>query len=234
MTTDLTISISRTAALTGLPRAAIKAILATLPDDPSVEQIVAAFVAAVRSGPQGPGVGGRGSVITGRDPNEPNMPRGIYSKSALSETFMLDRVTLTKRLRKAGIKPAYQEKKFVGFRLTDKGKGGLTVKQILEAEDDPKHTEAKIRGLLAQARVKELEYEEKSGSIREEIMREVRDELTKLFKALYTRMVKRYWRENSRRLRRCKTDVDLQRTGETDLALMFTELKRDYPEMFET
>lgn len=227
MTAD-TFSISKTAALTGLSRASIKSILATLPDEPSVEHIVAAFVSAVRE-ERGPIVNATSAFA--RDPNEPPMPRGIYSKSALSEMFMLDRATLTKRLRKDGIKPAYQEKKFVGFRLTDKGKGGKTVKEILEAEDDPKHTEAKIRSLLAQARVKELEYEEKSGAIREDIMREVRDELTKLFKSLYTRMVKRYWRENSRRLRRCKSDVDLQRTGETDQALIFTELKRDFPEM---
>lgn len=233
MITD-TFSVSRTAALTGLPRAAIKAILATLPDDPSVEQIVAAFVAAVRTAPREPWAGGRGPEVFARDPNEPKLPRGVLSISALADTFLLDRATVTKRLRKDQVKPAFEKQKFKGFRFGDKGKSGLTVKEILEASDDPKHTEAKIRGLLAQAKVKELEYDERSGAIREEILREVRNELTKIFKALHRRLVKRYWPESARRLRRCKSDADLQRTGETDQGLIFDELKHDYPVMFET
>jgi hypothetical protein len=226
-----TFSTSKAATLTGLPQKAIREILATLPVDPGVEQIVAAFVTAVRKEqtPASPRAFGESAT----DSDEPKMPRGIYSISALHEMFLLDRATVTKRLRTAQVKPAFEKQKFKGFRLTDKGKGGKTVEQILEAGDDPRLLEVKIRNELAAARNKELDYEERSGVIRAEIMREVRDELTKIFKALYTRMVKRYWRENSRRLRRCKSDVDLQRTGETDQALLFSELKRDYPELFE-
>ncbi len=225
----LIFSTSKAAALTGLSRRAIGEILATLPDDAGVEQFVAAFVTAVRTQQPEP----RPFAAPARDPNEPNMPRGVYSISALSETFMLDRATVTKRLRAGQVKPAFEAQKFKGFRLADKGKGGQTVKEILEAADDPKLTDAKIRSQLAQAKLKELEYEERIGSIRDEILRDVRDELTKIFKALYTRLVKRYWREKARDLRRCKSDIDLQRTGETDQGLIFTELKRDYPEMFE-
>jgi hypothetical protein len=90
----------------------------------------------------------------------------------------------------------------------------------------------KIRSLEATARVKELEFEEKSGAIRAEIMRDMRDEATRLIKSLNTRF-KRYWRENAKRLRRCKSEADLQRTGETDQALILDELKRSYPLMFE-
>lgn len=226
---DRIFSTSKAAALTGMTRRSIDAILATLPEDPTVEQIVAAFVTAVRAEHAPPG-----SPPPRTDPNEAKMPHGVYSKLSLSEMFGVDRQTLTKRLRKEGIKPAHQEAKLVGFRLTDKGKSGLTVKQILEQDADPKLTDAKIRSLEATARVKELEFEEKSGAIRADILREFRDEATKILKSLHTRMVKRYWRENAKRLRRCKSESDLQRTGETDQSLIFDELKRDYPVMFET
>jgi hypothetical protein len=226
--TDLTFSISKAAALTGLPRRSITEILATLPDDPGIEQLIAAFVAAVRA-ERAPGNAPRAES---RDPNEPNMPRGIHSISALSEQFLLDRATVVKRLRKEQIKPAYEKQKFKGFRLTDKGKSKLTVKQVLEAPDDPHLTDAKIRKAIADARNAELKYEIESKSAQSEILREVRDELTKIFKSLHTRIVKRYWRESAKRLRRCKSVADLQRTGETDQALILEGLKRDYPGMF--
>lgn len=158
------------------------------------------------------------------------MPPGVYSISSLHEKFMLDRATVTKRLRNEKVKPAFEKLKFKGFRLTDKGASGLTVKQILEAADDPKLTEAKIRSQIATARVRELDYDERSGAIRNEITREFRDEMIRIFKALHLRIVKRYWRKNSSRLRRCKSDDDLQRTGETDQGLIFDGLKRDYPD----
>jgi hypothetical protein len=223
MTTVLDFSISKAAALTGLSRRAINEIVAALPDDAGVEQLIAAFVTAVRNEPA---LAPRS--FEPRDPNEPKMPRGIYSISALSEMFMLDRGTVTKRLRTAHVKPAFDKQKFKGFRLADKGKGGQTAKQILEAGDDPRLVEVKIRNELAAARNKELDYEERTGVIRTEIMREVRAEATKIFKSLNTRF-KRYWRENAKRLRKCKTDADLARTGETDQALILDELKRDYP-----
>lgn len=228
MKTPLDFSISKAAVLTGLSRRVINEIVAPLPDDAGVEQLIAAFVTAVRATPPSPG-----AQIEPRDPNEPDMPRGIYSISALSEQFLLDRATVIKRLRKEQIKPAFEKQKFKGFRLADKGKSKLTVKQVLEAGDDPKTVEIKNRKLLADARNSELKYEIESQAVRADIMREVRDELTKIFKGLHTRLVKRYWREAAKRLRRCKSDLDLQRTGETDQSLIFDELKRDYPVMFE-
>jgi hypothetical protein len=223
MKTPLDFSISKAAVLTGLSRRAINEIVAPLPDDAGVEQLIAAFVTAVRAEPA--------AAQPHEDPNEPKMPRGIYSLSALHQTFMLDRETIRARLRKEKIKPAFEKARFKGFRLTDKGKSGLTVKQILEADADPRLTDVKIRSLEASARVKELEFEEKSGNIRADILREVRDEGTRLIKALQTRLVKRYWRENAANLRRCKTAAELQRAGETDQSLIFDECKREYPSL---
>lgn len=218
-------SISKAVALTGLSRRTITEICDTLPEDAGVEQLIAAFVTAVRA-ERTPA-----AHVESKDPNEPNMPRGILSISALGEMFMLDRDTVRNRLRKEQIKPAFEKQKFKGFRLTDKGKSKLTVKQVLEAADDPKLTEAKIRKALADARNAELKYETDSKAIETEILRQCRDEATKIFKALNNRF-KRYWYENAKRLRKCKSDPELQRTGETDQALILDELKRDYPEMF--
>ena len=223
MNAALDFSISKAAALTGLSRRAINEIVAPLPDDAGIEQLIAAFVTAVRVEPA--------PAEPTEDPNEPKMPRGIFSLSALHTTFMLDRETIRARLRKEKIKPAFEKARFKGFRLTDKGKSGLTVKQILEADADPRLTDVKIRSLEASARVKELEFDKKSGAIREEILRELRDEGTRLIKTMHTRLVKRYWRENAKRLRRCKSDADLQRTGETDQSLIFDEFKREYPNL---
>lgn len=217
------------ASLTGMSQKDVRLIVDALPDDAGVEQLVAAFVTAVRA----PQIPDSKFQTSPRDPNEPDMPRGVHSISALSEMFILDRATVVKRLRKEHVAAAFEKRKFKGFKLTDKGKSGQTVRQILEASEDPQLTDAKIRSQVASARVKELEYEERSGLIRKEIYTEARDEATRLMKSLYTRLVRRYWRENAKRLRRCKSDADLQRTGETDQGLIFDELKRDYPQMFE-
>jgi hypothetical protein len=223
---DLTFSVSKAAALTDLSERFIKRVLAALPDDAGVEQIVAAFVTATRTN-------ATLAALSGTAPNDPGLPEGMYSINALHEMFDRDRETVRKMFRNERIRPAFQKAKLKGFRLTDKGKSGLTVREILEQPDDPQLTNAKIRSLEATARVKELEFENKSGAVRDEIMREVRDELTRIFESLRRRLVKLYWRENAKRLRRCKNDSDLQHTGETDQNLIFDELKRDYPRMFE-
>lgn len=221
---ELTFSVPKAAALTDLSERFIKRVLATLPDDAGVEQIVAAFITATRTHTT--------SALSGTAPNEPGLPQGMHSINALHEMFDRDRETIRKLFRNERIRPAFQKAKLKGFRLTDKGKSGLTVREILEQPDDPQLTNAKIRSLEATARVKELEFESKSGAVRDEIMREVRDELTRMFVSLQRRLVKLYWRENAKRLRRCKNDADLRHTGETDQNLIFDELKRDYPQMF--
>jgi hypothetical protein len=233
--TPQSFSISKAVTLTGLSRRTITEIRDTLPEDAGVEQLIAAFVTAVRaeratSAPP--------AHVESRDPNEPDMPRGILSISALGEMFMLDRDTVRNRLRKEQIKPAFEKQtrggpKFRGFRLTDKGKRKLTVKQILEAGDDPKSVEIRNRKLLADAKNAELKYEIDSKTIETEVLRQCRDEATKIFKALNSR-IKRYWYENAKRLRKCKSDPELQRAGETDQSLILDELKRDYPGMFAT
>lgn len=221
-----TFSVSKAATLTGLSQRFVRQVLATVPDDADVEHIVAAFITATRI-PATP-------AVSGAAPNEPDLPKGMHSINALHEMFDRDRETIRKLFRTNGIKPAFQKAKLKGFRLTDKGKKGLTVQQILEAPDDPRLAEAKIRDLEAATRNRELDYEERKGVIEAKIHREVRDELTRIFESLRRRLVKLYWRENARRLRRCKNDSDLQHTGETDQNLIFDELKRDYPRMFQT
>jgi hypothetical protein len=224
MTLDFSIRIAAT--LTGMSRKTIETIVAPLPEGTTVEQLIAAFVAYVRA--ETPV-----AHLPANLKQDPNLPKGVHSKLALSEMFEVDRATITKRFRKEGITPAYEKAKFKGYRLEQKGKTGLTVKQLLESDEDPKLLEARIRNLEAQTRNKDLDYQERTGQIEADLLSEFRDAATRFVKGLHTRLVKRYWRENAKRLRRCKSDADLQRTGETDQSLIFDEIKREYPRMFE-
>ena len=151
------------------------------------------------------------------------------SVSALGEAFDRDRGTVRRRLR--GIKPAFVAGNLRSYRLTDKNGDGLSVKQLLEADDqDPKLTEARIRKTLAEAGRAELKLELEQGELLPAA--EVRNYAYNLMKAIYERIARRYPREAAKRLRKYRSAPDLQHALETDLSLIFDDLKRSVPIFF--
>lgn len=196
-------STRKTAALTGMSAKTVAAILAALSDNPTLEQIVAAFVSAARA---------------------EGAPANVLNVSQLNRITGLDRATINKRLAEASVAPAPGSKK--KEKLFDIE---ASLAALVAAEGD-KLSESKGKKLSAEASLKQLELERERGELMP--TREVREHAFNFVKAMHTRISKRYPRENAKRLRRCKSDVDLQRTIETDLSLIFDDLKRDYPEIF--
>jgi len=141
------------------------------------------------------------------------------NKSELHRATGLDRATITKRLNAAGVKPKVKKKKEEIFDANE------ALRAL--ASDRTGITDARAKKLNVEAARVMLKLKKERGELLP--LQEVRDELFKIMKAMHTRIVKRYPRENSRRLRRCRSDADLYRTMETDLSLIFDELKRDYP-----
>jgi hypothetical protein len=141
-----TFHIRTAATLTGMSLKAVRAIVDALPDDAGIEQLVAAFVSAVRA-----------EATTSDDyarATDPTMPSGLFSINALHELFLIDRATIEKRLRKEGIKPAYTKPRadgraaVKGYRLTQKGKSGVTVKALVRIHAMPflrRHRSVELR-----------------------------------------------------------------------------------------
>jgi len=136
-------SISKAAILTGMSRKRITQILAPLSEEPSPEQIVAAFVSAVRAETAL-------AAVTDASPNAD----GLYSLLALADMSG----TYTQAVKKAlkGITPAVNKRQLKQYRLTQKNSAGKTVQQLLESLQTSKTSNAKTRAEEADAEWKEL------------------------------------------------------------------------------
>lgn len=152
-------------------------------------------------------------------------PEDALSVSALADKFDIqDRATVRKRLK--GVTPAYVASRLKLYRLTEKNKEGRTVQELLEVGDgDPKFIEAKTRKMMADARRAEHKLEVDEGKYL--LLSEVREHAFNLVKAMHQRFT-RYAKEARRRY---KLSADQGRQMETDTALIFDDLKRDYPDI---
>ena len=139
---SLEFSISRAASLTGLPRATVSEIVSPLAD-PSVEEVVAAFVAHMR----------QQSVSDNQQP----APDGLYSQLALAEMTGTYPLAVKKALR--GITPAVNKRHLKQYRLDQKNAAGKTVKQLIESIRDVKTSDSKTRAELADAELKEIKVQ---------------------------------------------------------------------------
>lgn len=139
---SLEFSISKAASLTGLPRATVSEIVSPLAD-PSVEEVVAAFVAHMRK-------------QSASDVQQPT-PDGLYSQLALAEMTGTYPLAVKKALR--GITPAVNKRHLKQYRLEQKSAAGKTVKQLIESIRDVKTSDSKTRGELADAELKEIKVQ---------------------------------------------------------------------------
>ncbi len=140
---DLTFSISKASDLTGIPPHAITDILAGLPDDPPLEDLVAAFVTAARSEKAPP-----------TPPEIPPKTTGLYSQLELAKMAG----TYTEAVKKVlkGIRPVVNKAKLKQYRLTQKNSAGKTVKELLDSLQASKTSDAKTRSEAADAEWKEM------------------------------------------------------------------------------
>lgn len=139
---SLEFSISKAATLTGLPRATVSEIVSPLAD-PSVEDVVAAFVAHMRK-------------QSASDSQQP-APDGLYSQLALAEMTGTYPLAVKKALK--GITPTVNSRHLKQYRLEQKNAAGKTVKQLIESIRDVKTSDSKTRAELADAELKEIKVQ---------------------------------------------------------------------------
>ncbi len=165
---SLDFSISKAASLTGLPRATVSEIVSPLAD-PSVEEVVAAFVAHMRQ---------QSASDVHQQPLD-----GLYSQLALAEMTGTYPLAVKKALK--GITPAVNKRHLKQYRLEQKNPAGKTVKQLIESIRDVKTSDSKTRADLADAEFKEIKVQK----ARRELVpyAEVLDGLQRVIHLLYQR-----------------------------------------------
>jgi len=216
--TNPVFSISKAAELTGIPRKAITEILTGLPEDPSVEQIVAAFVSAVRS-----------ETARAIQPDQPKAD-GLFSILALAEMTGTYSQVVKKVLK--GITPAVNKPKLKQYRLTQKNAQGKTVKELLESIQDPTLSDVKTRGALAEAELKEIKVQQ----ARRELVpyNEVRDHLQLVIHHLHQLLVVKQPRELAGRLNMCKTSREVASLLKRETSKAFNDLRDNYKSIFRS
>jgi len=165
---NLEFSISKAASLTGLPRATVSEIVSPLAD-PSVEEVVAAFVSHMRQ--------------QSASDIHPQPPDGLYSQLALAEMTGTYPLAVKKVLK--GITPAVNKRHLKQYRLNQKNPAGKTVKQLIESLRDAKATDSKTRGEMLDNELKETKLQK----LRRELVpySEVVDGLQRVIHLLYQR-----------------------------------------------
>lgn len=140
-------SISKASKLTGISAAAIEDIFAGLPDDPTAEEIVAAFVAAARAEktPQLP-------------PIVAPKAGGFFSLLELAKMAGTYPEAVKKVLK--GITPVVNKPKLKQYRLAQKNSARKTVKELIESIQEDSHlSDVKTRSALADAEFKEMKVQ---------------------------------------------------------------------------
>jgi len=147
------------------------------------------------------------------------------SISALHRKTGLSRATIAERLQAAKVKPKSTKptEKLYDLEAATIALGG-------NGREPSGLTEARRKKTIAEAARITLKLQKERGDL--VALSDVRQHAFELIKAMYTRIARRYPRENARRLRKCRSEADLAHTMEVDLALIFDELKRDYPQIF--
>lgn len=166
-------SISKASELTGIPPAAIKDIFAGLPDDPTIEETIAAFVTAVRAE---------------KKPGPPDVsPKrgGLFSILELAKMAGTYPEAVKKVLK--GIRPVVNKPKLKQYRLTQKNSAGKTVEEMVASiQEDPTLSNVKTRAAMADAELREI----KVLKARRELVpyAEVLDKLQLVFHDMFQRL----------------------------------------------
>jgi hypothetical protein len=187
--------------LTGLDQKVIDERLATLSAEPSLEQLVAAFVGCKTPGKK-----------TAKPPAETR-----YSILALAKLTGLDRATVAARLEDIASHDGPKNSKL--YSLAD-------ALPALVAGRDVTLDAAKLRKLVAEASHKELKLKEASGEI--VVKLDVRNQLQDLWSRLHRRTVINFSREIAGDLVKCKTSGQLTKALQAGLEKIFHELRTDH------
>lgn len=156
-------------------------------------------------------------------------PKGeLFSTSALAEMIGSYTAVVKKALK--GVEPVVNLPKLKQYRLTDKNKGGKTVKELLEEIEDPKLNEAKTRSAMADAELREIKVQ----TARRDLVNyaEVRDELQRVFQHLYQRLAVQQPRDIAAKLKKCKTMAEVSSTLKRETRDVFDALRSDYKGLF--
>jgi DNA-binding IclR family transcriptional regulator len=144
--------------------------------------------------------------------------------SELARAAGLDRATVAKRLKAAGVKPVLERKKEKQFAV-----GAATAAlgaRSADGVDSSGYHKARTQKTTAEAARILLKLQRERGELAP--VAELREGAYQLVKAMHQRF-SRYARDARGRLFRAKTVSDLERILASDFALIFDDLKRDYP-----
>jgi hypothetical protein len=190
--------------LTGLDRDVIDARLETLSEEPTLEELVAAFVGCKLPG--------------GKKAKSPAPPvESRFSIFALAKLCNLDRATVADRLE--GIPATDGPKNAKLYSLAD-------AVPALVAGRDITLDAARLRKISAEAEHRELKLKEATGEMVSKL--EVRNELQDLWSRLHRRTVINFAREIATDLLKCKTSGQLTKRLQAGLEKIFHELRTDH------
>lgn len=145
----------------------------------------------------------------------------VANISQLHDVTGFDRATIRQRLEAAGLKPVrdgeklkqYDEKRALEILL------GQPRQPVPLTHARTQKTQAEAARIL-------LKLKREQGDLVP--IGEMREEAFNVVKAIHTRFM-RYARESRTRLVKIKNAAEMERTIATDFALIFDDLKRDYP-----
>jgi hypothetical protein len=144
--------------------------------------------------------------------------------SELARAAGKDRATVVKRLRAAGVEPVRErskEKQFeVGAATAALGAGPS------EGIDSSGYHKARTQKTTAEAARILLKLQRERGEVAP--VAELRESAYQLVRGMHQRFT-RYARDARARLFRAKSVADLERIMTSDFAVIFDDLKRDYP-----
>jgi len=143
--------------------------------------------------------------------------------SELARASGMDRATVIKRLRAAGVTPVRDRTKEKQF---DVNQATAVLGAAREAVDSNGYHKARTQKTTAEAARILLKLQRERGELAP--VAELREGAYQLVKAVHQRF-SRYAREARGKLYRAKSVNDLERILATDFALIFDDLKRDYP-----
>jgi hypothetical protein len=182
----------------GWDRKKIDAVFASLSEAPTLEEIVAAFIAAASKEPA---------------QSSPN----LFSQSELHRLTGLDRNTVMDRLDTVASHPGPRNSKL--YALAD-------ALPALIAGRDVSLDEIKKRTASHGERLKEIELHKELRKLVD--YTEVRTELQEIFKALHRRLAVNFWKENASRLKKAKTPAELAKIGQDLQGKIFDALRSNY------
>jgi uncharacterized protein DUF1441 len=186
------------ARLTKWDRKKIDGVFESLSDEPTLEEIVAAFI-----------------TTASKSPNE--TPPMLFSQSELHRLTGLDRNTVMDRLDTVASHPGPKNSKL--YALAD-------ALPALIAGRDLSLDEIKKRRESHKEKREEIELKKTLRKLVD--YNEVRTELQEIFKALHRRVAINFWREHAPRLKKAKTSAELMKIGQEAQGKIFDALRSNY------